>query len=392
MSKKFKTYIFKRIKNDNYRGYHLSQHNRLPFDKVSDILKTIYSNAKDTQFNIHVGDDKGVRQANCEIYYKIVECLNKNTGQTTINSLKKNIFPDLQVMGFLERYDSKNNIITSEKRSPVHSVKLTNSGIQYATESNPKEQYKMYINATEKILSPIIDDLFYLLYKEFDSISVWEFMFIFSDKEISLDEKIELIKQSRKMSNLQHIKLRKNIQEYFNKINRSANNKKEKRDFGNWYNETLQILNLLNQTVYFKTFRKTVLMLSLSQEALEFKAIRSESEKIKALQWHEISMKDNAYELHHIFPIEYATCNKDLDMIDNYRNLIYISKSAHDSIPRKNNLYVKLLYQNNEILLVNPFNEEEKINITNDVIIKEENIYEMIKHNLSLLNNSILDN
>lgn len=382
---KFLEYLFQRIKKDNYRGYHLSQHNRLPFDKVSIILSKIYDVAQDKIFNIHIGDDKGIRQKNCEIYYQIVQELNKVIGQVTINSLKKNIFPDFDVMGFLNRFDKNKKTITREKRTKICAVQLTDLGISYVKENNLKNKYRMYIDATEKILKPIIDDLFYLLYEKFDTISIWEFMFIFSDDSISLDEKIELITISRQMTNLEHIKLRSDIQKKFELINEVAFNKTEKRDFGNWYNEALQIYNLLNQTIYFKTFQKTVLMLALSQEALEFRTVRSQNEKIKCLQWHEISMKKADYELHHIYPLGYAVSKKDLDLIDDYRNLIYISKELHKRIPSKNNFYVKLVYESNVLKLVNLFDNSDYIDLTDKINIKYLNIQEMIEYNKKIL-------
>ncbi|PKQ70435.1 hypothetical protein [Raineya orbicola] len=75
MPNEFRAYLLSRIQKDNYRGYHLSQHNRLPFDKVSNILKKIYEVAQNQKFRIHIGDDKGQEQEGCEIYYQIVENL-----------------------------------------------------------------------------------------------------------------------------------------------------------------------------------------------------------------------------------------------------------------------------------------------------------------------------
>lgn len=391
MSNEFRDYLLNRIRQKNYRGYHLSQHNRLPFDKVSKILKIIYEVAQEQKFNIHIGDDKGSKQKGCETYYQIVEKINQTIGQSTINSLKKNIFPDFEAMGFIERFDKNGKIIDKkvDSKKTIYSVKLTPLGKRYVFENNPKEQYRMYIKATEKILQKIIDDLFILLYQEFDSISVWEFMFIFSDPDISLERKTQLIKKSRQMTNLQHIHLRNEIQNIFNEINQTAKNKTEKRDFSNWYNETLQILNLLNQTIYFKTFKKTVLMLALSQEALEFNATRSENAKIKALLWHEISQKKSDYEFHHIFPLEYATCNKDLELIDDYRNLIYISQKSHKKIPKKNNLFLQIAYENNRLILHNPFDKNLFLDITHDSVFKIDNIPEMINYNRKILNEAV---
>ncbi|PKQ70436.1 hypothetical protein [Raineya orbicola] len=294
-------------------------------------------------------------------------------------------------MEFIVRFDKNDNTINkqSEARKSVYAVQLTDLGIKYVQENNPKEQYRMYVEATEKILRPIVDDLFCLLYREFESISVWEFMFIFSDESLSINDKVRLIKQSRKMTNLEHIQLRFEIQQMFKGINKRAKNKNDRRDFSNWYNETLQILHLLNQTIYFKTFRKTVLMLSLSQEALEFRVTRSENQKIEALLWHKIEKRPD-YDLHHIFPLEYASCKKDLDLIDDFRNLIYISKKLHKKIPFKNNLFVEIAYEDNRLLLRNPLNKADFLDITEEAVYEKTNLKDIIEYNKKILQEAVI--
>jgi len=169
----------------------------------------------------------------------------------------------------------------------------------------------------------------------------------------------------------------------FEKINKKALSKRHKRDFGNWYNESLQIFNLLNQTIYFKTFRKTVLMLSISQEALEFIATRSQKQREKYFEWHNMK-RTEGYQLHHICPISYATTRKQLELIDNYKNLIYISNKAHVKIPHDNNLFIKLDVKDEKILLVDP-TDGKSLDITNDILVDKKHIKEMLRYNQELL-------
>lgn len=378
---KFVEYIFERIKREEYRGIHLSQHNRLPFDKVLQILKTINSIAGTSKFKIHIGDWKGKKQSGCEIYYKIVDVLDKVIEQGTVNSLKKNIFPDLNTMGFLNRYNSKGNLILSEKREPINSVSLTRFALDFVKEENPRRQYKMYIEATEKLLDPILDELFYLLYKEFESINIYEYMLIISDKMLFTQEKVDLIKSYRRLKKIERMKINQDILKKFKDINQKAIKKTDKRDFGNWYNESLQIFNLLNQTIYFKTFRKTVLMLSISQEALELIVTRSQKQKEKYFEWHNIKKVDG-YQLHHLCPLSYATTRKQLELIDNFKNLIYISANMHSKI--QNDLFIKLVVKNKRVLLMNPV-DKDFIDITNEIIINRNHVYEMVQYNQKLL-------
>jgi len=380
---KFIKYIFKRIQREDYRGIHLSQHNRLPFDKVLEILKIINNITGGSVFNIHIGDWKGKRQKGCKTYYRIVDSLKRVIEQGTVNSLKKNIFPDLETMGFLNRYNKKGKLVSPEKRETIASVSLTKFAIEFINEKKPRKQYKMYIEATEKLLEPILDELFYLLYREFDSINVYEYMFVVSDEKLTIQEKIDLIKSYRRLKKVQRTKLNQKILQVFEKINKKAINKRYKRDFGNWYNESLQIFNLLNQTIYFKTFRKTILMLSISQEALEFIATRSQKQREKYFEWHNVK-RTEGYQLHHICPISYATTRKQLELIDNYKNLIYISNKAHSKIPHDNNLLIKLNVKDGKILLVDP-TDGKSLDITNDILVNKKHIKEMLRYNQKLL-------
>ncbi|GIW65748.1 MAG: type IIS restriction endonuclease subunit R [Candidatus Parcubacteria bacterium] len=378
---KFLKYIFERIKREDYRGIHLSQHNRLPFDKVLEILKTINNIAGTSIFKIHIGDWKGKKQKGCETYYKIVDVLENVIEQGTVNSLKKNIFPDLDTMGFLNRYNPKGELVSPDKRETIDSVALTKFAVDFINEEKPRKQYKMYIEATEKLLEPILDELFYLLYKIFESINVYEYMFIVSDEKLSTQEKINLINSYRRLKKIQKIKVNQEILKIFKEINKKAINKKYKRDFGNWYNESLQIFNLLNQTVYFKTFRKTVLMLSISQEALEFIATRSQRQREKYFDWHNVR-KAEGYQLHHICPLSYATTRRQLELIDNYKNLIYISDKAHSKIPH--DLFIQLVVKGDRIFLINPV-DKKSIDITDEIIIDTQHLGEMVQYNKKLL-------
>jgi len=382
MNNKFFDYLKQRIKRPDYRGYHLSQHNRLPFEKICYLLETIYNNIKDKKIKIHVGDWKGIKQ-NCNEYYKIIENINKSKDfSVTVNSLKKNIFPDLVVMGFLDRFDKNNTLVLGDKRSEIYYVKLSDLAVSFANEKSLLKKYKIYINAVEKLVEPILEELFMILFKEFDSVNIYEYTFILSDPNLTTDQKIDLIKEYRRLKKVQQASIISYIQKEFQEINKRAKNKTEKRDFMNWYNESLQVFNLLNQTIYFKTFRKTILMLSISQEILEFVASRSQKEKELYFEYHNVPKKDG-YQLHHIYPISYATSRKELELIDNHKNLIYISDKIHSKIPR-NNTFVKIERIQNKLFLVDPVSKE-RIDITNDCLLNRTKISELLEYNNKLI-------
>jgi hypothetical protein len=387
---KFFKYLNERIQGNDYRGYHLSQHNRLPFDKVIKILQIMYENIGEDTIRIHVGDWKYQIQEGCERYYKIVNDINSEEKELSVtkNSLKKNIFPDLDRMGFLKRFDKNKSLVSDNKRSEIYYVQLSNSAINLVQEKSIREKYKIYVNAVEKLLEPILDDLFIILFKEFESVNIFEYTFILSDRKLNIKEKVDLIKDYRKLSKINKIKVVNYVRQEFERINEHAKDKSEKRDFSNWYNESLQIFGLLNQTVYFKTFRRTVLMLSLSQEALEFEASRSQKEKDLYLLYHGIESKDKyyGYEFHHIYPISYATSKKDLSLIDNHKNLLYIKREIHKKITKENTL-VKIIWSEKDerLYLADPENNENKIDITDACIFNKKKIHELVEYNKKLL-------
>jgi hypothetical protein len=124
-------------------------------------------------------------------------------------------------------------------------------------------------------------------------------------------------------------------------------------------------------------------MLSISQEALEFITTRSQQQKEKYFDWHNIK-RVNGYQLHHICPLSYATTRRQLQLIDNFRNLIYISDKIHSKIPH--DLFIQLAFKNGRILLTNPI-DKNFIDITDYSIINKKNIFEMIKYNKKILQN-----
>ena len=85
----FLEYIVDRVQDDNYRGIQCSQHNRLSYDYVKNLMMTIFELAENNRIRIHVGDDSGEKQPEADIYYKIVSSTKNISGKGTINSLKK---------------------------------------------------------------------------------------------------------------------------------------------------------------------------------------------------------------------------------------------------------------------------------------------------------------
>ena len=383
-----RNYLFSRVRRDDYRGAHVAQHNRLPFDKAASLLSAIHGAVGEGDFPVPPGDDKGVRRPGFAAFYQLVDEIAENLGQGTVNSVKKNHFPDFARMGFLERMGRDGSVLSPEDRRPVCAARLTATAARLALAQNPREKYRLYLEAVERLIGPkILDELFAILHEDFESVSVHEFMLVLSDPGVSRTEKTALLKSHRRLSALHRVALRADIRAECELLSAAAADKRGKRDYGNWHNQALEIFNLLNQTVYFKTFKKTVLMLGFSDEALEFLAARSGAAKARALRWHGIEERGE-YDLHHIVPLETAFSRKTLGRVDDHRNLLCLRKSAHRKIPTRNNLFVQLdASAAGGIFLTNPFDAKPaQMDVSGDVLCETKNLPEMVEYNRRLLN------
>ena len=385
-----RTYLLSRIERADYRGEHLAQHNRLPFEKAAALLSAIFAEAGDGVFPIPRGDDSGARVRGFRKFYRMADRAKKNLGQGTVNSLKKNHFPDFARMGFLDRFDKDDAVLPFKSRRSIFRAKLTANALALIRAKNPREKYRLYLAGVERLIGErMLDEIFAILFEDkFESVSVHEFMFVLSDPSVSRAEKKELLKSFRRMSALERTKLRADARAKCEEISSPPVDKRGKRDFGNWHNQALESFNLLNQTVYFKTFKRTVLMLGFSDEALEFLAKRGVEARRRAIEWHRIDRREG-YDLHHIVPIDVAYNRGTLKRIDDYRNLLYLSRPAHRRIPTRDNLLVRLSVEESAgrkiIRLVDPFSDAA-IDVSGEVVCCEANLSEMVKYNKRLLN------
>lgn len=249
----FLQYIVERIQNNNYRGLHISQHNRYDLERLSNILNGVYEIVKNNIFRVPLGDDTGQVDPDCKQYYDIVKSVYNKSGIGTINSLKKNFFVDFQRMGLLNRYDKEGTLIPFDKRGHIFYAQLTEIAIKLITTSSIAEKYKIFTDALDDLFSKEISDiaetLYYSKYRN-DPIGIYEFMLILSDdRDIDID-KIGLIDSYRSLKRWQQRKAIELIKDYCNPDN-FVGNKTTRRDFGNWKNESQQIFTLLKNTVYF---------------------------------------------------------------------------------------------------------------------------------------------
>ncbi|GAA8072933.1 hypothetical protein Neuguinea51_13880 [Helicobacter pylori] len=106
-SKECLKFLADRIRSPDYRGLHLSQHNRYDQNKIKTIIQAIFNEVGEDLLQIRT-TDMSKRPSNIigeEVYAKVVGNICKSGMQVTQDSLRKNLFVDMHRMGLIERYN-----------------------------------------------------------------------------------------------------------------------------------------------------------------------------------------------------------------------------------------------------------------------------------------------
>ena len=112
-------FIDERINDNSYRGNASSEHNRYDMQEMYQTL-TILNKYAPNGTLIRIRDtDTSKRHANTPDEYQYAmfcEEVNKVVGKGTQDSIRKNIFVDVDRMGLINRYDKNRNLIQPHKR------------------------------------------------------------------------------------------------------------------------------------------------------------------------------------------------------------------------------------------------------------------------------------
>lgn len=383
----FIEYIVNRIQLDNYRGWHVSQHNRYDLNDIEIILRNIYDVAGETYFEIPPGDynQDDVLPEDFQKFQTIVSKINSKMGRGTINSLKKNFFPDLERMRFLIREKIKPH----EEGQGIPHGRLTSSAVEFINAKYLIGKYKKFTDGIDNLFGNKISELAEMIHLSAyagDKISIYEFMFIFSDNDEDID-KIGLLDSYRRLKKYQRNKIIKLVQKYADPKNFKGN-KTSRRDFHNWKNQAQQIMSLLKTTVYFevdlnKCFRLNIGRTGFFQEQKK----RSVIPKREYFIFHQIEKRDK-FELHHIVPISSARNKEEAKIVDDYRNLIYIHRSKHQIISQSGSRNVVLRIDPSEAIF-SDLNNKHHIKTTNETDVlyakKQSKVNKIAKYNTGLL-------
>ena len=388
----FLEYIVERVLRNDYRGIQISQHNRLTFSYFEKLIESIYEVAGKGIFRIHVGDDEGELQPDAETYYKLVEKVKEKTGKGTINSIKKNTFPDIAKMGFIFRYDKGKNLIDEYgSRKGIYYVSLTPLGIKFI--SMPKfERIKSFSDGIDHLVGNLSNDLAeFLSLNEFNInyIDLSEFMYIISDQRPSITwhDKLRYLIAYRKLNSIQKEQLDQLLKLYCNPSNlRNKADKTLLRDYSNWKNESQQIYGLFSNSAYFKVISNR-LALNDGELGVFYNDVRRTTQGKNDYYKYHLVHSDPNFEFHHIIPFSKARNRLDLKLIDDFKNLIYILNTKHEEFKNSKNDFVKLKYtENYPFLLFEDFNDNYIIvNLESEAKVNKAIIPSILDYNNSLL-------
>lgn len=333
---KFLKYIAARVQDNDYRGFQCSQHNRLTYQYFYAVLCAIDGVAGDSSFFIHIGDDKGKRQPAAETYYRIVDEIKASAGRGTINSIKKNIFPDIARMGFIDRFDKHGSKLLPNRRGVVYSVKLSALGREFI-EADTFKRVKLFTDGVDRLTKNTASELVEMLYLNdygIDYLDIHEYMYIYSDdRGINPSDKLELLLEYRRLTPAEREQAESYLQLYCDPENWRGQDKTVLRDYSNWKNESQQIFLLFASSTYFKVERDRLVLNTGSLGLFDPKTVRGEKAKNNYFSEHGIS-RDVDYELHHIVPFSKAMSKADLKYIDDYKTSFISARQSMRSLLR----------------------------------------------------------
>lgn len=383
----FLSFLYQRIKSDNYRGIKSAQHNRYTIEELKFLLELIleYKN----NLPIPPGDSGSFPpgfQSYIDYSHKFALKFNKRNSENTI---KKNIFPDLEKMQLISR-KKEGQSYTFASVTPLGKIFL---------QADSVHTNLLFNGALNRLFDSWIDYIISILANtELNYLHEYEIMFIVSaignefDYSINQDTAVDLIKSSRNLSKRGQIRVLEVLKEYL-EPKKFKGNKTQKRDFHNWKNKFDQFTHLLKYGLlleYDKENGKIKLRAEIKYKGKNVELIKkSRSDNVKKEYFTEHNIIRNNYpgfELHHIIEFSEAKSLEQIAIIDHWKNLLYIDGTSHNQITRsKNKLYI-FDYDEKKITLSDSFSNLQELIYENNVAVNMKMIPEIKNYNDSLYN------
>jgi hypothetical protein len=395
-----KSNIRERLMGGQYRGEHKSQHNRTSsiMTKVKKIMQAIelYGGDNNGRLMMPPGDDEKEKEEynKCrdhENFYKMLEYLRQNLVAVKSNSLRKNIFVDLEKMGYIER--------CPKNKKPFKTVALTENGLQLANDEDMDSCYRSHQQALLKLIEKDYHDKVLNIMAETGHLDIDECMY-FIDKIIPYEDSVRRISMYRKLSKPQRKNIDRYVKEEIKKINKLVNEKIKldgnsnryknyQRDFSNWKNLAGQNFAILSMMNSFKRVRRGRLDLkdnvTVYNKGIKFE--RNQRQRKVYNEWHGcLDLKTGSTIAHHLYDFSNAKTEKEKERIDHHKNMLRLLPEEHNKLPTTDNPYVVLLaHDGNGQIIVGHIDDHSDTIVLNNCIYDNNNFLEMQKYNTMLI-------
>ena len=358
--KKCLEFLAERVISNNYRGLHLSQHNRYTFENLLIILENIERVVGEKKMQIR-NTDLSQRPQNTpgeESYAKFCNLVQNAMGRGTQDSIRKNFFLDMHRMRLIDRWDKDEEFLPpSFGAQRALYISLTKESLELLSQNESVDKRLKFSKILNDFTSNMLETLRSLVVEhELEYISVYEYMYFVSyigfetennNHTYTKSDIAKFIQEFRELGQIERRGVTLCLQTYADpdvfEIG-SFWDKTDKRDFHNWKNEAQQSLMLMGLTVYFESIDNKYLRprfgpSGVYQNERDF----TRSLQIKRDYWdkHNIPKTGN-FELHHVVPLLYAKTLFEHNELDCWENLIYLERDAHAQITYSNNRHIKL--------------------------------------------------
>lgn len=392
-------FLEQRLQNDNYRGVQLSQHNRYDQVTILTIVEEISKIAGKDLLQIRTTDlSKRPENLPEESDYAILTTnINNKVDHCTQDSLRKNLFVDMHRMGLIKRYNAQQIEVSPFAGGIKKYISLTDFAERFMNEQNVFKQNMLYTRALETLLNGYGESLLGIMAELGTDYLTTEEMTLFTSyldenngsSTTTADDVVSYIKEFRQLGKYQRKAFVDVIIKYCDpKL--FAGDKKQKRDWHNWINESQQIASLLGQTAYFEYDQaqgKLGLRLKDGLFNADPKLKRSLQVKQSYFENHKIAKKKVGFELHHIVPLCWAVDANEFVTLDQWENLVYIDAYSHAQITQNRNRNVELDFNETNDTIFKDYSNNNCVvcKYGTNILYDEHKQKEMLSYNQKLL-------
>ncbi len=392
-------FIDERINDNSYRGNASSEHNRYDMQEIYQTLIILNKYAPNGTL-IRIRDtDTSKRPANTPEEYQYAtfcEEVNKTVGKGTQDSIRKNIFVDVNRMGLINRYDKNKELIPPHKRSSVKYVSLSDEGLKFINEKSLLNRSFIFTKAVDVLLEGHVEVALQLLQDPeygIKQITKYDFILFVSAVDVNADFRIDLhtCAEYIKSFNGLGLKLKTAVIDTLKEKLMPDNfkgDKTVKRDWHNWKNKIDQIYCLLKDSPHFNVDGDNLLLstreiTTKSGEVVNIMA-RSIEEKRAYFDNHKVK-RTAGFELHHVVPLSWAESPEQYKLFDKWENMVYIDAYRHAIITQNRNRNIEMRSRGNDVLLIDHHgNAVELIFDQKNILYDPANQPTMLRYNKEL--------